>query len=77
MKVAFVGIFLIASIVLNDAYIVDPGPVVIATRGAVWPKPAKQNSTERFVLVRPSVLQFKVRRKILHQYPNNDTKCMK
>ncbi|XP_031618894.1 beta-hexosaminidase subunit beta-like [Contarinia nasturtii] len=43
-----------------DGYIVEPGPVVKATKGEIWPKPFQQNSHDDFFIVRPSLLEYKI-----------------
>ncbi|XP_055599185.1 beta-hexosaminidase subunit beta-like isoform X2 [Uranotaenia lowii] len=41
------------------AYIVDPGPVVIATKGAIWPKPRDQTVGQNFLVIKRKALQFR------------------
>ncbi|KAF2878769.1 hypothetical protein ILUMI_27396 [Ignelater luminosus] len=41
-------------------YIVEPGPTVRATKGAVWPKPQRQISSDSFYIVRPQAFEFRV-----------------
>uniref|UniRef100_A0A1L8DQZ7 Beta-hexosaminidase n=1 Tax=Nyssomyia neivai TaxID=330878 RepID=A0A1L8DQZ7_9DIPT len=40
------------------AYIVDPGPVVIASQGLVWPQPKKIAFDETFSVIRPQKFEF-------------------
>lgn len=47
--------------ILISGYIVDPGPVVKASKGAVWPKPKYQIVNEQFSIIRPSVFNFEVK----------------
>ncbi|XP_055295128.1 beta-hexosaminidase subunit beta-like [Sitodiplosis mosellana] len=57
-------LWLLLSICLNlyfvNCYIVDPGPVVKATIGEIWPKPFQQTSSDDFFIVRPSLLKFEI-----------------
>ncbi|XP_063700127.1 beta-hexosaminidase subunit beta-like [Culicoides brevitarsis] len=46
-----------------SAYIVDPGPVVIATSGEIWPKPKKQQTEETFSTFTPTNFHFKATEK--------------
>ncbi|KAL0278259.1 UNVERIFIED_CONTAM: hypothetical protein PYX00_000125 [Menopon gallinae] len=39
---------------------ISPGPVVVATKGAVWPRPQQQKKFETFMMVRPNEFTFKV-----------------
>lgn len=41
-------------------YIVEPGPTVRATKGAVWPKPQRQVLSNSFYIVRPQAFEFRV-----------------
>ncbi|XP_055295127.1 beta-hexosaminidase subunit beta-like [Sitodiplosis mosellana] len=41
-------------------FIEEPGPVVKATIGEIWPKPFQQTSSDDFFIVRPSLLKFKI-----------------
>lgn len=40
------------------AYIVNPGPVVKATKGQVWPIPEKQDTTTNFLIINPTHFEF-------------------
>lgn len=58
---AFVCLIFIAICVNGSiAYIVNPGPMVLATKGEIWPKPKAQTTGETFYTVRPKVLKFEV-----------------
>ncbi|XP_052892660.1 beta-hexosaminidase subunit beta-like [Anopheles moucheti] len=40
------------------AYIVDPGPVVKATKGEIWPKPRNQTTTHQFYTIKTGTFSF-------------------
>lgn len=44
----------------SSVFIVDPGPKVIASKGAVWPKPKKHIISTDYSVVRASILRFQV-----------------
>lgn len=48
-----------------NGYIVEPGPVVIATKGEVWPKPFAQEKLDKYSILYKDSLQFQVRFKVL------------
>ncbi|XP_060535041.1 beta-hexosaminidase subunit alpha-like [Cylas formicarius] len=52
--------FWVLFFVTVEGYVVNPGPLVVATRGEVWPKPQSQNSSENYFILRPKQFQFKV-----------------
>ncbi|XP_049530965.1 beta-hexosaminidase subunit beta-like [Anopheles darlingi] len=49
-----------AVIVCVNGYIVDPGPVVKATKGEVWPKPRNQTKSQHFNVIKPGSFHFQV-----------------
>lgn len=55
-------IFFMICISLNaiDCWIVDPGPLVIATKGEVWPEPQIYNKSEDFLILRPKYFKIKI-----------------
>uniref|UniRef100_A0A182JLR9 Beta-hexosaminidase n=1 Tax=Anopheles atroparvus TaxID=41427 RepID=A0A182JLR9_ANOAO len=57
--VCALGVAVFASrIASTDSYIVDPGPVVKATKGELWPKPRKQDTSENFSAIKPETFHF-------------------
>lgn len=40
------------------SYIVDPGPSIIATKGAIWPKPKAQTTSQRYSVIKRSSFHF-------------------
>lgn len=42
------------------SYIVDPGPVVKATKGALWPKPKTQTLSQRYSVIKRPTFHFQV-----------------
>ncbi|EDS44384.1 beta-hexosaminidase b [Culex quinquefasciatus] len=42
------------------SYIVDPGPVVKATKGEIWPKPKSQTTNAKFAMINRSAFQFQI-----------------
>uniref|UniRef100_A0AAR5Q2S4 beta-N-acetylhexosaminidase n=1 Tax=Dendroctonus ponderosae TaxID=77166 RepID=A0AAR5Q2S4_DENPD len=52
-------IFALGSICV-EAYIVNPGPKYVATKGAVWPKPQEQELFETFFTINPAAFKFVV-----------------
>ncbi|KAK6617185.1 hypothetical protein RUM44_005516 [Polyplax serrata] len=44
----------------RNSFVVEPGPLVKATRGGLWPKPQQIITTHNYFIVRPGVFQFKV-----------------
>lgn len=50
--------FFVGSITPTDSYIVDPGPVVKATKGELWPKARKQVTSDQFSAIKPGTFQF-------------------
>ncbi|KAK4884746.1 hypothetical protein RN001_001017 [Aquatica leii] len=53
-------VFLLFNFVTITCYIVEPGPLVVATKGEVWPKPQEQTTEDKFYIVRPQIFKFKV-----------------
>lgn len=49
-------------IVSVSGYIVNPGPLVIATKGEPWPKPQNQTKSNGYFIVRPHLFSFQVLR---------------
>ncbi|XP_058058070.1 beta-hexosaminidase subunit beta-like [Anopheles bellator] len=49
---------IIAIVVCTDGYIVEPGPVVKATKGEVWPKPRNQTTTQHFSVIKAGSFRF-------------------
>lgn len=47
-------------ILLSDAWIIDPGPQVIASKGEVWPKPQNQRTYDDFYILSMEDFQFNV-----------------
>lgn len=45
----------------TNGYIVEPGPVVIATKGEVWPKPFAQEKFNTYSILYKDSLHFQVR----------------
>lgn len=45
---------------LVDGYIIEPGPLVHATNGEVWPEPQERIVLDYIFLVRPSRFKFQV-----------------
>jgi hexosaminidase len=45
---------------LIDAYIVDYGPTVKATKGEIWPEPKHQIKSTKYLVLRPSTFKFTV-----------------
>jgi hexosaminidase len=43
---------------------INPGPVVQATKGEVWPKPQQQEKSQDFFVIRPHTFSFEVRRSV-------------
>ncbi|GAB0094324.1 Beta-hexosaminidase [Sergentomyia squamirostris] len=63
MRLHAVFVFLFAIISCECwAYIVDPGPTVIATKGAVWPQPKKITIENTFSIIRPQRFEFSAKR---------------
>lgn len=54
-------VLLLGVLAFVEGYIVEPGPVVHATSGEVWPLPQVQEKSKDFFSVRPTVFKFKVR----------------
>ncbi|XP_062545646.1 beta-hexosaminidase subunit beta-like [Armigeres subalbatus] len=42
------------------SYIVDPGPIVKATKGALWPKPKTQTVSQRYSVIKRPTFHFQV-----------------
>lgn len=42
------------------SYIVDPGPSIIATKGALWPKPKTQTTSQRYSVIKRPSFHFQV-----------------
>ncbi|XP_066249333.1 beta-hexosaminidase subunit alpha-like isoform X2 [Euwallacea similis] len=38
----------------------SPGPLIFATKGAVWPKPQQHNTSDSFFILRPRIFKFNV-----------------
>ncbi|XP_076268344.1 beta-hexosaminidase subunit beta-like [Rhynchophorus ferrugineus] len=51
---------LLCAIVLSAVNSSRTGPEVIATKGAVWPKPQQQNSSDNYFVLKPQKFMFKV-----------------
>lgn len=43
------------------SFVVNPGPLVPPTKGAVWPEPQTNFITENFFWIKPITFEFKVR----------------
>ncbi|XP_055548093.1 beta-hexosaminidase subunit beta-like [Wyeomyia smithii] len=59
MKIKFVLILVcfLASCVFS--YIVEPGPVIKATKGEIWPKPKEQTTSNRYNAIKRTTFHFK------------------
>lgn len=57
-------IVFVTKICFTISYTIEPGPKVVATKGAVWPKPKQQESFANFYVVVPQDFEFKVSYKI-------------
>ncbi|KAF5291376.1 hypothetical protein FQA39_LY03527 [Lamprigera yunnana] len=53
-------VVILFNLITINAYTVEPGPLVPATKGEVWPKPQEQNHSVEFYVVRPEVFKFKI-----------------
>nr|AYV99610.1 venom polypeptide [Dolopus genitalis] len=53
-------VVLLTVLTSGRAYIVDPGPVVKATVGEVWPRPHYQSRTDNFFLIDPKNIQITI-----------------
>jgi len=58
MRALFNSFLVISTASLISSYDINPGPLVIATTGEIWPKPKKQQSQEEFVVLLPSRFKF-------------------
>lgn len=47
-------------LIVSDAWIIDPGPQVIATKGGVWPKPQEQQTHQDYFVLSTEDFQFNV-----------------
>jgi len=47
-----------STVLIASGYIIDYGPVVKATKGAIWPQPKTQVSSVNFNTVRPTIFNF-------------------
>lgn len=54
--------------VTSSEFIVDPGPKVTATKGAVWPKPKNQITSDEYSVIRSSLFQFQVNSSFVDKY---------
>lgn len=48
-------------ILYGEGYEIEPGPLVRATEGAVWPKPQVQEELAGFFVIKPTKFSFQVR----------------
>ncbi|RZC35144.1 beta-hexosaminidase subunit alpha-like [Asbolus verrucosus] len=51
-------LFLALSLIFATSSAVRPGPVVIATKGEVWPKPQTEVKSEKYFIIRPHSFTF-------------------
>uniref|UniRef100_A0A1B0CZC5 Beta-hexosaminidase n=1 Tax=Phlebotomus papatasi TaxID=29031 RepID=A0A1B0CZC5_PHLPP len=58
MKLSLSAIVLLVCTSSTWCYIVDPGPVVIASSGLVWPQPKKITIEDTFAIIRPQNFNF-------------------
>ncbi|XP_052865166.1 beta-hexosaminidase subunit beta-like isoform X2 [Anopheles cruzii] len=56
-SLACIALF-VAIVVCADGYIVEPGPVVKATKGEVWPKPRNQTTSQHFSVIKADSFRF-------------------
>ncbi|XP_066249332.1 beta-hexosaminidase subunit beta-like isoform X1 [Euwallacea similis] len=42
----------------------SPGPLIFATKGAVWPKPQQHNTSDSFFILRPRIFKFNILKNI-------------
>lgn len=61
MKLSLIAIVVLVCASSTWSYIVDPGPVVIASSGLVWPQPKKITIEKTFAIIRPQNFNFNVR----------------
>lgn len=54
------SLFLFLSLVLNPIQASNPGPEVLATKGAIWPRPQQLNTTEQYFIFKPDTFVFSV-----------------
>ncbi|XP_030762565.1 beta-hexosaminidase subunit beta-like isoform X2 [Sitophilus oryzae] len=50
--------FILCGFLINLVSGVNPGPQVIATKGAIWPKPQRQNISDSYFILKPGKFQF-------------------
>ncbi|CRK88449.1 CLUMA_CG002241, isoform A [Clunio marinus] len=60
MKLNYFIIFFTSLVMISSGYIIDYGPVVKATKGAIWPHPKSQASSVNFNTIRPTVFNFDI-----------------
>lgn len=42
------------------SFIVEPGALVVPTKGGVWPKPENQIVQDEYFIIQPSIFRFQV-----------------
>uniref|UniRef100_A0A6B2E599 Beta-hexosaminidase n=1 Tax=Phlebotomus kandelakii TaxID=1109342 RepID=A0A6B2E599_9DIPT len=58
MRLTLIALVLLTWASHTWSYIVDPGPVVVASRGLVWPQPKKITIEDTFSIIRPQKFEF-------------------
>lgn len=53
-------LFLLLCLVLKPIQASNPGPAVLATKGAIWPRPQQLNTTEQYFIFKPDIFVFTV-----------------
>ncbi|KAF7277868.1 hypothetical protein GWI33_009122 [Rhynchophorus ferrugineus] len=51
-------LFVLYLIGLSKAYIVNPGPLYVATKGEIWPRPQQQQKSDDYFVLSPRDFQF-------------------